>query len=101
MSITHRKFIDIICSKDFYTDYDHAPERVKQRVNILIELIAEEGFLPNSLQTHKAEFFDGLYIGYVTVGKSAWRILFSEDGYRLLFERLLSHKDMDRYLSGN
>jgi hypothetical protein len=88
---------DVCITPEFVYDYEHlSNKRVKRAMDKYWNFFVEHQLIPNSLQAHKAENFD-LWIGYVTVGRKAWRLLFTYDeaSHVLLLCRLVNHDVMD------
>jgi hypothetical protein len=90
---------DLMFDVQFLDDVSHAPSNVQRKVNRIIDHILELQGVPNSLNIHQA-FGEDVYIGYVTRKKQHWRVLLDYDfeSGLVTFVRLLTHKEMDRYL---
>jgi hypothetical protein len=95
----YTKIRDIQITEDFSYDYENAPRTIQKRVDKLVRMILEGGKIPPSMNPHKsAEEDSEVWIGYVTVNKGSWRMLFQEDltdvGI-IILDRLVSHAEMD------
>lgn len=71
-------------------------ERIYRKVQKYLKYFEDEKTFPNSFRPHKADDY-GMWIGWVSVGPKAWRILFDYDftDGTLLLLRLLNHEEMD------
>lgn len=104
MNISHIKIQDIILTEQFIEDWEAVEnEQILKAVDKIIRLISCTKRLPNSMQAHKVQLgapkstWEHYWIGYVTLGNQAWRILFSLQKKNIIqFERLLPHAEMDR-----
>ena len=86
---------DIVISEDFIIDYENAPQRVKKRVDDIIDMTLILGKLPKSVRPHYSKGEKGFWIGYVNQNRGAWRFLFEEIQGVVYLDRLLSHTEMD------
>lgn len=93
------KIRDATFSLEFYEDWERVPDDIRARFNSKLYKILDHGELLNSFQQHKANLLDEeepIWIGYVTAGKRAWRILFNFDvSGKIVFLRILPHDRMD------
>ena len=95
-----KQFKDVILSRRFYDDYEDAPPRTQRRINTILRMISDSGKLPNSLNEHRTDPTSNLWIGYVTVTRAHYRLLFTwDDEGNLIFLRLLNHNQQDALLS--
>jgi mRNA-degrading endonuclease RelE of RelBE toxin-antitoxin system len=100
------KIKDIEFDPCFFDDWDRVPDAIRTKFNNKIEMMSyqlkTEGLcsLPNSFQHHPARNKDEYtWIGYVSVGKAAWRVLMNIDVHGVIhFERILPHSKRDAYL---
>jgi len=90
---------DISMTDDFSYDFDRAPDKIKKRINTLIEMILVSNRFPTSMHVRKA-FKDELWMGNVTQNSQAWRVVFwiDESKHTIILHRLLTHDQRDEYL---
>ncbi len=94
------KVRDVMFSEQFWTDWGKVPVKIQQRFNDDVERMSLTQIIPPSVQAHKIkQSDDGLWIGYVSCGKVAWRFLFkmSSSG-TMIVDRILTHSAMDKIL---
>ena len=101
MRIDKLPISDVYITSKFVEDWKKATPRAKKSVNRIIKQMAQTGQFANGFKPHEAQGATDYYIGYVSQWREAWRILFYiyPDTYGLIleFDRLLRHKEMDRW----
>lgn len=94
------KINDVTLSEQFYQDWDTAPDEIRDRFDSKLKMLLNQGEMINSFQAHKVkDVEEPFWIGYITVGKRSWRVLFDFNARGVIFLRLLPHKAMDKLLS--
>lgn len=89
---------DLFITKQFKQDHDRASAEAIKAIDKYVDMIRKSGTLPPGLNAHRAENGDTVWLGYVTVGKQGWRVIFElKDGVMVL-DRLLPHDKYDIYL---
>ena len=71
----YAKIEDIRITDEFSADFDTAPKRIQKKIDRLIRMTLDAGRLPQSVNPHPS-YIHELWIGYVTVGNQAWRMLY-------------------------
>lgn len=88
---------DVQPTLEFLEDWERAPAITRQQVDTKLRLIHQAGKLPPSFNAHRAHGRGGLWIGHVTFGGMAHRILFTVEEGVLILHRLLTHTEMEDY----
>lgn len=98
------KICDITFVAEFFDDFEGVPQlvqdRFEQKINQMLDQIDQRGWtlIHKSFNAHKIEDSD-VWIGHLTIGKDAWRVLFDIDTNDVIhFWHIKSHKEMDLYI---
>lgn len=94
------KIKDIAIVPEFVQEWERLPNRLKKRLDRKLLNMMDSGTIINSFQAHRVkQMEEPMWIGYLSMGKGGWRILFDFDvngNLRLL--HVLTHNEMDRLL---
>lgn len=99
MIVQYMPVRDVYFTNEFINDWERAPQRIKNKMDKLVDNIRIGGVFPTSMNVREA-FKDDLYIGTVTQHNQAWRVLFwiNEEDNTIMLHRLLTHDQRDHYL---
>lgn len=89
---------DIFITEQFAKDHDKAAREAQKALDKYIRIIRLSGILPPGLGAHRAQNGGIVWLGYITVGKQGWRIIFELDDGIMTLDRLLPHAEYDIYL---
>ena len=90
------KIKDVCFSPEFWSDWEQAPQPVRNQLDRKLKTIATHGVIPPSINANKAGGEIDIWIGYVNVGKNSYRILYSVTVTgTMVVERFISHKEAD------
>lgn len=89
---------DICITKQFAEDHDTASLEARKAMDKYVRMIRFSGRFPPGMGAHRAQNGDTTWLGYLTVGRQGWRIIFELDDGIMTLDRLLPHAEYDIYL---